>query len=316
MKKINNLRILTIVSFLFFCQYTFAQLPLIRKATTTSTLPSGTAASIVTENNNKVGIGIVAPAAKLTIASDGSTIPYSLEVSNRAYSVFPTSGLTGSSGTFTGYNPISFAVNRIDLGGRNGITQYNITDFMVNSSGNVGIGTTTPTERLQVVGNIATIGINISNSLVNNGTTQLSGNTTVGTTTANANLTVNGNTTMNGNLTITNGTLRLSNGSNQYSVGSDGKVRARQVKVDLDVIPDYVFDKSYKLLTFEEIEAYIAANKHLPGVKSESEYKAEGSIDLAELNLKLLEKVEELTLYLLQQEKRIKELETAIVNPK
>jgi hypothetical protein len=101
----------------------------------------------------------------------------------------------------------------------------------------------------------------------------------------------------------------LGDGNNQIYLNSDGSIRAREIKVDLEVIPDYVFKEDYNLMPLEEVKAFIEKNGHLPNVKSEAEFQEEGSISLTEMNLKLLEKVEELTLYLLQLEKRISELE-------
>lgn len=65
---------------------------------------------------------------------------------------------------------------------------------------------------------------------------------------------------------------------------------------------DYVFKKEYKLLSINEVEKYIAANGHLPGVPSAEEVKESG-IDMAKMDAKLLEKIEELTLYLIELKK-------------
>jgi trimeric autotransporter adhesin len=71
---------------------------------------------------------------------------------------------------------------------------------------------------------------------------------------------------------------------------------------------DYVFDKSYKLMTLKEVEKFVQKNHHLPNVPSAKEVGEEG-IDLAKMNAKLLEKIEELTLYIINQDKRILKLE-------
>ena len=78
-------------------------------------------------------------------------------------------------------------------------------------------------------------------------------------------------------------------------------------------VPDYVFEKDYKLLSLDELQSFIVENKHLPGVPSSAEIQTAGHIDLNEFQMRLLEKIEELTLHTLAQEKRIKELETAIL---
>jgi len=77
-----------------------------------------------------------------------------------------------------------------------------------------------------------------------------------------------------------------------------------------EVIPDYVFDTDYSLLPLNEVEAYVKKHKHLPDVPSDLEYKEKGTIDVGEIDLLLLRKVEELTLHLIEQDKRIKALQT------
>jgi hypothetical protein len=71
---------------------------------------------------------------------------------------------------------------------------------------------------------------------------------------------------------------------------------------------DYVFDKRYNLLSLKEVEKYITINKHLPNVPSAEEVAKEG-IDMAKMDAKLLEKIEELTLYVIQLNKKIERLE-------
>lgn len=80
---------------------------------------------------------------------------------------------------------------------------------------------------------------------------------------------------------------------------NNGLLYAREVKVNLDAWPDYIFDESYNLMPLEELGAFIRANNHLPNVPEACELEEQG-INLAESNVMLMEKVEELTLYLLQ----------------
>ena len=94
-----------------------------------------------------------------------------------------------------------------------------------------------------------------------------------------------------------------------FAVKGNGEVFARKYTTTLAPIPDYVFDLSYKLLPLNELKSYISINKHLPNIPSAKDYETRGEIDLGELNLLLLEKVEELTLYILQLEERTKALE-------
>jgi len=126
---------------------------------------------------------------------------------------------------------------------------------------------------------------------------------------ANAKLRIEGNQDLIGNLVV-NGTFTVLGSSvNQFKVYSDGKVRAREVQVDLQTIPDYVFSNEYKLRTIDELDEYLVHNKHLPNVPSEAEYSLKGGIDIGELNMRLLEKIEELSLYIIQLNNRIKKIE-------
>lgn len=93
-----------------------------------------------------------------------------------------------------------------------------------------------------------------------------------------------------------------------FKITGTGEVFARRYITTLNNIPDYVFNPNYKLLTLEELRSYISTNKHLPNVPSANEF-AETGVDLGELNRLLLEKVEELTLYIFQLEDRMKMLE-------
>lgn len=88
-----------------------------------------------------------------------------------------------------------------------------------------------------------------------------------------------------------------------------GGVIAESIKVKLQGNwPDYVFDSTYKLEELKAIERFIKMNKHLPGIPSAKEVSANG-LDIGEMNGKLLQKIEELTLHIIEQSKRIERLE-------
>lgn len=102
-----------------------------------------------------------------------------------------------------------------------------------------------------------------------------------------------------------------------FQINNDGIVRAREIKVNLDSAwPDYVFQPNYSLQPLTDVHRYIQENGHLPNVPSAQEIEEEG-VSLGEMNRILVEKVEELTLYLIEQQKlieaqnlRLNELET------
>lgn len=94
-----------------------------------------------------------------------------------------------------------------------------------------------------------------------------------------------------------------------FQINNDGIVRTREVVVNLENSwPDYVFDQQYSLMPLSEVENYIHKNGHLPNVPSAQKVEETG-IELGEMNRILLEKIEELTLHLIEQQNRIEELE-------
>jgi hypothetical protein len=93
-----------------------------------------------------------------------------------------------------------------------------------------------------------------------------------------------------------------------YKLAVGGGIIAESVKVKPQgEWPDYVFEKGYPMLSLGDLEKYILKNKHLPDVPAAAEVKKEG-LDLGEMNTKLLQKIEELTLYLIEKDKEIKKL--------
>lgn len=110
-------------------------------------------------------------------------------------------------------------------------------------------------------------------------------------------------------------------GFGNYSVGTDsvavgyrlsvkGKMAVEGIKVAWkSQWPDYVFDKDYELMPLEQLAKYIARNGHLPNIPSSSTVQKEG-IDAGEMSMKLLEKVEELSLHFIHLDERLKRMET------
>lgn len=93
----------------------------------------------------------------------------------------------------------------------------------------------------------------------------------------------------------------------------NGTIHAREVIVDLVGWPDYVFQDDYNLMSLEELEKSINKNKHLPNIPSACEIENNG-IQLGQMNKKLIEKVEELTLYIIQLNKELQEVKNKLKN--
>lgn len=126
------------------------------------------------------------------------------------------------------------------------------------------------------------------------------GNTGIGTYTPNAKF------HLNGAQLIGNNSQRIATG---YELSVDGDVIAESfVTQNSTSWPDYVFEDNYPLIPISDLEKAIKKNKHLPNVPSATDIEKNG-INLGPMTSALLEKVEELTLYIIQLEKRLKALE-------
>ena len=101
------------------------------------------------------------------------------------------------------------------------------------------------------------------------------------------------------------GTSNFTDGSDTYRLSVKGKIRAEEVKV-YNTWADYVFAKNYDLKPLAKVEEYIAQNGHLPNVPSAKEITEKG-LELGEMAKIQQEKIEELTLYLIQQNKELEE---------
>ncbi|VDH04410.1 hypothetical protein [Bergeyella zoohelcum] len=194
------------------------------------------------------------------------------------------------------------------------------------NNGNVGIGVNNPTEKLDVAGNIK------SSSLASN-----AGNRHVYAD-ANGVLKIGTNdvTTLASLWTedVTNNSIKLavnsdgSTRSNTVSILDDGKVHASSFMGTngATIFPDYVFQKyytgtssikaDYNFKSLSQVEDFVKANGHLPGYKSAETIKAQGYVDLMETQLTNVEKIEELYLHSIEQDKALKAKDAEIADLK
>ncbi len=114
-----------------------------------------------------------------------------------------------------------------------------------------------------------------------------------------------------GNIHYDSGNVGIGTAANaNYTLAVDGKLITEEVRVELSgTWPDYVFEQDYRLPTLEEIKKHIEEKGHLPNMPSAKAVKANG-IELGEMNRLLLEKIEELTLYVIELKTEIKKLKT------
>ena len=115
--------------------------------------------------------------------------------------------------------------------------------------------------------------------------------------------------------TFSSGKTDGSDYTENFVVFGDGHVFARDIKVTLETPfshPDYVFEKEYKLKTLQEVELFIKQNGHLPNIPSAKEVEKSNGISLGEMSEKQLLKIEELTLYIIEMNKKMSELAIAV----
>jgi hypothetical protein len=112
-----------------------------------------------------------------------------------------------------------------------------------------------------------------------------------------------------GGLTIApNGNIGVGIANPTVALDVLGIVRAHEMKVCLNQGCDYVFADDYKLMNLTDLNNFIKANKHLPDVAPAAEMEAEG-INLSEMNMLLLRKIEEFTLYIIGQEEQMQNMQ-------
>lgn len=185
----------------------------------------------------------------------------------------------------------------------------NSNSIIVDSDGRVAIGTTSPSSKLDVRGGIRSSydnsrGIALFNSGDGNSYLNYKG----GSSSSRIGFQIDGSSRMS---IMNDGSVGIGTiNTGSYKLAVNGKIRAKEIKVETGWA-DFVFEEDYDLPTLKEVEQHIKEKGHLINIPSAKEVEENG-IELGEMNKLLLQKIEELTLYTLQQQTVMEELKSRL----
>ncbi len=303
-------------------------------------VPNGTSGIGISTNGN-VGIGTSAPLLPLTVNGD-IAVGLDNEITSGYGNKLNFLGAANNTDVLwlarynNGVNNSELRVNIGDDYGSAvdkfhiGVTSWDggiwKSVFVAQADGNIGIGTTNPDSKLVIsdgnngvsihVGEISGIGFNRN---VREGTIFNPNISGWQLTSRDERFSLEGyngaasspfNVLKNGNILIGKTTQK----NTAYKLDVEGKVRADEITVNTSGA-DFVFENGYNLRPLNEVEAFVKENKHLPDVAPAAEMQTNG-VSVGEMNAKLLQKVEELTLYLIEQGKISKEFKQELKNQK
>ena len=256
--------------------------------------------------NNNLGVGTSLAQAKLHVFQSGDSNP--IDAMTIDVETFGTTENAARSHYF-----------RVrDIGGNNNVP------FIIKGSGKVGVGTPTPASRMNIVSEYTAP--DGEGTLMLGDPTQV--NMRMGYTGTYSWIQGHGSSPLQINPLGNN--LILNRDSGYVGIGTQnpdqkltvkGKIHAEDVIVDTNVPADYVFQKyfdgqseirpDYQMPTIQELESFVRENKHLPEIPS-AERMSEDGVNLGDLQMKLLQKIEELTLYVITQNKEIENLKSIV----
>ncbi|CAI9684438.1 hypothetical protein HZQ11_18400 [Elizabethkingia anophelis] len=275
--------------------------------------PQGQMLATEKPNTGFVGIGTTNPISNLEIASPTATLTLSTnqadgnqenpllpKIDFLGYANWPKARIAAAERSYNTYgSKLSFFVN-------DGTGATNLKEMMtINQDSRVGIGTTNPQYKLDVNGSFRA---GLDNYFSYNGGADIflrylgrgSGGRAIVHDISNT-LTLNYANDFTGGTLL--GTSFLVKGDNAMLAG---KLEAKEIKVTTTPTADFVFEDSYQLPNLESVEKHIKEKKHLPEIASASEMQKDG-VNIGDFQIKLLQKIEELTLYSIEQNKLIKE---------
>jgi len=261
-------------------------------------------------DTGKVGIGTLTPAEKLEVAADE---PAAIQLT-RFWDVLGPVGIVkfNMAGTEVG----RIESERILPDGRQSIMKFfvragsNLAEYMrISNTGYIGIGTTEPAQKLDVAGYIRSApsategGMYFGNA--NHGIRRLPATNNLEVFTTQGNISLSASSIGSNQLVLReNGDVEMGAPGVSAKLTVNGKITATKVKVSQNVWADFVFEPAYLLPSLYDLELYVKKHKHLPEMPSAKEVREKG-LDLGENQAKLLQKIEELTLYVIDQHKKL-----------
>ena len=259
-------------------------------------------------NNNpaNVGIGTSNPATKLTILTGINTAGWThIGQYNGVDSIIVSEGIGGVSAAMGTTTNHAF---RLNAGGVGRLQIYPTGDVVVgsNSSGSFGKFSVETPNNSYGISHISTGGNIIATNI---------GGTSAGIGTfSNTNMRIFCNSSSRIFIAAATGNVGIGTDNPTYKLSVLGNIRSTEVVVETGWA-DYVFDGKYKLTPLNEVEKFIEQNKRLPGIPSATEIVKNG-LKLGDTQKMMMEKIEELTLYLIEANKRIEKLEQLVKEKK
>ncbi|HYK45456.1 MAG TPA: bZIP transcription factor [Parafilimonas sp.] len=274
-------------------------------------------------DSGRVGIGTRTPTAQLDVNSTatGQIARFNGGSSSMYVSLLEGGVYRGYIGSYAGNNEdVDFGTGS-STSGKLHLTIKAVPKLTIDNTGRVGIGTVSPVARMEIYHNSSVSNPQLLLYESANDYARLSFQNTATTSyfsiaglpaTATAASKLNFYYSAFGDIMTVqgNGHVGILTTNPQYQLSVNGTIQAKEVRVESGWA-DYVFDKEYKLTSLEELEQYITTNKHLPGVAPAAEVQKDG-MKVGEMNKAMMEKIEELTLYVIQLGKENKQLKSEI----